>query len=63
MFDLQSSESDFTIENQDGTIAETAPMVPKMGAGRCNNCTCTAYSNARTGNDYCMCGHAYSDHW
>jgi hypothetical protein len=34
-----------------------------LGVGRCAKCTCTVYEDALTGNDYCKCGHAYSDHW
>ena len=33
------------------------------GMGRCDKCTCTGYEDAGTGNDYCKCGHSYSDHW
>jgi hypothetical protein len=35
-----------------------------VGAGRCSKCTCSGYSKSLSSdNDYCECGHSYSDHW
>ncbi len=63
MFDLKTSDTDFVIDIEIGAIADASPSTPKMGASYCSKCTCKVYENANTGNDYCACGHSYSDHW
>ena len=37
---------------------------PAAGYGRCNRCTCAGFTNHNQNeNDYCDCGHPYSEHW